>query len=54
MNHILFQMFGVTIKSSSVSKYEVGDNVLGSVHTQEYHVVVLNAKSGVTAMVESM
>lgn len=45
------KMFGVTVTSSSVAKYQLGDGVIGSVSGTERHIVVLDAKPGVSTVV---
>ncbi|XP_033739381.1 microsomal triglyceride transfer protein large subunit-like [Pecten maximus] len=47
------KMFGMTVTSSSVAKYQLGDGVVGSVSGTERHIVVLNAKPGVSTVVTS-
>ncbi|XP_060065348.1 microsomal triglyceride transfer protein large subunit-like [Ylistrum balloti] len=47
------KMFGVTVTSTSVAKYQLGDGVIGSVSGTERHIVVLNAKPGVSTVVTS-
>ncbi|OWF52669.1 microsomal triglyceride transfer protein large subunit-like [Mizuhopecten yessoensis] len=47
------KMFGVTVTSTSIAKYQTGDGVIGSVSGMERHIVVLNAKPGVSTVVTS-